>query len=62
MNFIKISEHYINMNNVIHLIDEEGRITLFFNTPKDDRTYTYYFEDENAKKLREWLDQNSTKL
>ncbi|WP_069131020.1 hypothetical protein [Rhodohalobacter halophilus] len=62
MNILKISNHYINIESVIHLIDEEGEITLFFNTHDRDRPYHYRFEGEEATQLRKWLTDNSTEL
>lgn len=62
MNLLKINNHIINMENVIHIIDEDDEITIFFNTYDRDRPYLWRFKNEEATQLRKWLAENSTNL
>jgi len=50
------------MDEVIHIIDEDGELTLFFTSYNGDRPYIWSFESEESTILRNWLEENSTTL
>lgn len=62
MTLIKISENFINLDNVMHITDHEGVLVLYFNGENGDRPYSWYFEGEDAVKLRTWLNDKSEVL
>lgn len=50
------------MDNVMHIIDEDGRVVLFFIGDNRDRPYSWYFEGVQAENLRAWLNDNSSHI
>ncbi|NGP90057.1 hypothetical protein [Fodinibius halophilus] len=62
MKLIKLSDQYLNFDNVTHILDDGDEITVMFNTQDDNRIYLTRFEGNDVKKLREWLEKNAEQV